>query len=119
MSRPLRIGLVASSDRAASGVYQDRGIPALRAWLERALATPWEAHPRLVADDRPLLEATLCELIDVVECALVLTTGGTGPTPRDVTPEATLAVTHKVLPGFGEQMQIGRASCRERVCQYV
>ena len=86
-------------------VYQDQGLPALQTWLQDALRTPFEAVTRLIPDEQPVIERTLIELVDVVGCDLVLTTGGTGPAPRDVTPEATLAVAHKVLPGFGEQMR--------------
>lgn len=102
---PLRVGLVSVSDRASSGGYQDAGIPALRAWLNEALTTPWVGEERLIPDEQPLIEATLCELVDTLGCHLVLTTGGTGPARRDVTPEATLAVAHKEMPGFGEQMR--------------
>ena len=101
----VRIGLVSVSDRASAGVYQDKGIPALQDWLSRAVRNPIEWQTRLIADEQPLISATLCELVDVAHCHLVLTTGGTGPAPRDVTPEATLAVAHKVMPGFGEQMR--------------
>ncbi len=105
---PLRVGLVSISDRASSGVYEDKGLPALRQWLDEVLLTPWEEESRLIADDQSGIEATLMELVDDEGCHLVLTTGGTGPAPRDVTPEATLAVADKVMPGFGEQMrQIG------------
>ncbi|KAA9002674.1 molybdopterin adenylyltransferase [Affinibrenneria salicis] len=104
----LRIGLVSVSDRASSGVYQDKGIPALQAWLASALTTPYEVEVRLVPDEQPLIEQTLCELVDEMGCYLVLTTGGTGPARRDVTPDATLAVADRLMPGFGEQMrQIG------------
>ena len=102
---PVRIGLVATSDRASSGVYADQGIPALQDWLGRALRNPVQWEPRLIADDEPTIRATLIELVDAAGCDLVLTTGGTGPAPRDVTPEATLAVAHKPMPGFGEQMR--------------
>ncbi|MDE2369476.1 MAG: molybdopterin adenylyltransferase [Burkholderiales bacterium] len=102
---PVRVGIVSISDRASAGVYADQGLPALKDWLARALRNPLEWHERLIADDQPLIEATLRELVDAAQCALVLTTGGTGPAPRDVTPEATLAVAHKVMPGFGEQMR--------------
>ncbi|HRY87593.1 MAG TPA: molybdopterin adenylyltransferase [Rubrivivax sp.] len=102
---PVRIGLVATSDRASSGVYADQGIPALQDWLGRALRNPVQWEPRLIADDEPTIRATLIELVDTAGCDLVLTTGGTGPAPRDVTPEATLAVAHKPMPGFGEQMR--------------
>jgi len=101
----VRIGLVSVSDRAAAGVYEDKGIPALREWLARALLNPIDWEARLIADDAATIEATLKELVDVARCDLVLTTGGTGPAPRDVTPEATLAVATKVMPGFGEQMR--------------
>ncbi|MBX3644570.1 MAG: molybdopterin adenylyltransferase [Rubrivivax sp.] len=102
---PVRIGLVSTSDRAASGVYADQGIPALQDWLGRALRNPIHWEPRLIPDEQPRISATLCELVDEAKCDLVLTTGGTGPAPRDVTPEATLAVAHKLMPGFGEQMR--------------
>ena len=99
------IGLVSVSDRASGGVYADQGIPALRQWLTRALRNPVQWHERLIPDEQRVIEATLRELVDDVRCHLVLTTGGTGPAPRDVTPEATLAVADKVMPGFGEQMR--------------
>ncbi len=105
MSERLLVGLVSISDRASSGVYEDKGIPALREWFGAALVSPWEMECRLIPDDQPVIEATLIELCDRVGCHLVLTTGGTGPAPRDVTPEATLAVAHKLMPGFGEQMR--------------
>ena len=105
MTDPVRIGLVSISDRASSGVYEDQGLPALRAWLDRALVTPWQGETRLVPDERPAIERALIELVDDAGCALVLTTGGTGPAPRDVTPEATLAVGDREMPGFGEQMR--------------
>jgi molybdopterin adenylyltransferase len=101
----LLIGLVSISDRASSGVYEDAGIPALKEWFGAALASPWRMETRLIPDEQPLIEGTLKDLVDVVKCHLVLTTGGTGPAPRDVTPEATLAVADKVMPGFGEQMR--------------
>lgn len=101
----LRIGLVSVSDRASAGVYEDKGLPGLREWFAAALASPWEVVQRLIPDEQPVIERALAELVDVDGCHLVLTTGGTGPAPRDVTPEATLAVAHKVLPGFGEQMR--------------
>ncbi|WP_323118546.1 molybdopterin adenylyltransferase [Burkholderia alba] len=101
----LVVGLVSVSDRASSGVYQDQGIPALEAWLGRALRSPWRAETRLIQDDAPIISATLTELVDTAGCDLVLTTGGTGPARRDVTPEATLAVATKEMPGFGEQMR--------------
>jgi molybdopterin adenylyltransferase len=105
MDAELLIGLVSISDRASKGVYKDEGIPALQSWFSRALATPWRMETRLIPDERPVIESTLMELVDRVGCHLVLTTGGTGPAPRDVTPEATLAVADKVMPGFGEQMR--------------
>jgi molybdopterin adenylyltransferase len=102
---PVIIGLVSVSDRASSGVYQDQGIPALQAWLQRALRNPVRYETRLIPDERAGIAATLRELVDTVGCHLVLTTGGTGPAPRDVTPEATLDVADKTMPGFGEQMR--------------
>ena len=105
MTEKIRIGLVSTSDRASQGVYQDQGLPGLQQWLERALASPWEAVSRLIPDERAQIERTLIELVDQQHCSLVLTTGGTGPAPRDVTPEATLAVADRVMPGFGEQMR--------------
>jgi len=101
----LLIGLVSISDRASSGVYTDEGIPVLKEWFARALASPWRAETRLIPDERPLIESTLADLADRLGCHLVLTTGGTGPAPRDVTPEATLAVADRLMPGFGEQMR--------------
>jgi len=101
----LVIGLVSISDRAATGIYEDKGIPALQEWLSGALTTPWRAETRLIADDRPAIENTLIDLVDHSRCHLVLTTGGTGPALRDVTPEATLAVADKEMPGFGEEMR--------------
>lgn len=103
-SKTLLIGLVSVSDRASAGVYEDKGIPGLTDWFTAALKTPWRMETRLIPDERPMIERTLIELVDT-GCALVLTTGGTGPAPRDVTPEATLAVAERVLPGFGEQMR--------------
>ncbi|MDR0587491.1 MAG: molybdopterin adenylyltransferase [Burkholderiales bacterium] len=100
-----KIGLVSVSDRASSGVYEDKGIPALRDWLEKAIVSPFEIQSRLIADDVEIIKTTLTELVDQEGCSLVLTTGGTGPAPRDVTPEATLAVADRVLPGFGEEMR--------------
>jgi molybdopterin adenylyltransferase len=100
----VRIGIVSVSDRASSGVYVDKGLPALQDWLTRALKNPIQFEPRLIADEQPTISQTLIELVDA-GCALVLTTGGTGPALRDVTPEATLAVAHKEMPGFGEQMR--------------
>ena len=102
---PVRIGLVATSDRASQGVYRDEGIPALEAWLAGALLNPVAFERRLIPDERPVIEATLVELVDRAGCHLVITTGGTGPAPRDVTPEATLAVADREMPGFGEQMR--------------
>ena len=101
----LLIGLVSISDRASSGSYKDEGIPALTEWFTRALSTPWRIESRLIPDEKPLIETTLAQLVDSAGCHLVLTTGGTGPAPRDITPEATLAVADKVMPGFGEQMR--------------
>jgi len=101
----LRIGLVSVSDRASTGVYQDKGIPALEEWLASALITPFTVETRLIPDEQPIIEQTLCELVDEMGCHLVLTTGGTGPARRDVTPDATLAVADRQMPGFGEQMR--------------
>ncbi len=100
----VRIGIVSVSDRASSGVYEDKGLPALKAWLGAALLNPLEFVERLIPDEQARISQTLIELVDA-GCALVLTTGGTGPALRDVTPEATLAVAHKPMPGFGEQMR--------------
>jgi len=105
MTDTLTIGLVSISDRASSGVYQDAGLPALQEWFTQALISPWQSITRLIPDEQQLIETTLKELADQEKCHLILTTGGTGPALRDVTPEATLAVAHKVLPGFGEQMR--------------
>src|SRR5215208_2126860 len=101
---PVRIGIVSVSDRASTGVYEDKGLPALKDWLTRALKNPVTFEARLIPDDQERISATLIELVDA-GCSLVLTTGGTGPAVRDVTPEATLAVAHKQMPGFGEQMR--------------
>jgi molybdopterin adenylyltransferase len=101
----LILGLVSISDRASRGAYEDQGLPALKAWFGRALTSSFQAHERLIPDDRAAIEATLVELVDSVGCDLVLTTGGTGPARRDVTPEATLAVATREMPGFGEQMR--------------
>jgi len=101
----IRIGLVSISDRASSGIYEDKGLPSLKEWLTQAIRTPWEAVARIIPDEQAEIEATLRDLVDHENCSLVLTTGGTGPSPRDVTPEATLAVSDKVMPGFGEQMR--------------
>jgi len=105
MTAPIRIGLVSISDRASAGVYQDQGIPSLEQWLGQALTSPWEAVVRLIPDERPVIEQTLIDLVDQQGCGLVLTTGGTGPAVRDVTPEATLAIADREMPGFGEQMR--------------
>jgi molybdopterin adenylyltransferase len=105
MNDELLIGLVSISDRASQGVYRDEGIPALEEWFKRALTTPWRIETRLIPDERSIIESTLVDLVDRVGCHLVLTTGGTGPAPRDVTPEATLAVADRPMPGFGEQMR--------------
>ncbi|MEO8104440.1 MAG: molybdopterin adenylyltransferase [Betaproteobacteria bacterium] len=105
MTPELLIGLVSISDRASQGVYADQGIPALNDWFTQALASPWRMVTRLIPDEQPLIEATLRELVDMEKCHLVLTTGGTGPALRDVTPEATLAVGDREMPGFGEQMR--------------
>jgi molybdopterin adenylyltransferase len=99
------VGLVSVSDRASQGVYEDEGVPALEKWLSRAMLNPVNFLPRVIPDELPVIENTLKELADVESCDLVLTTGGTGPAPRDITPEATLAVADKVMPGFGEQMR--------------
>jgi molybdopterin adenylyltransferase len=102
----LLVGIVSISDRASAGVYKDEGIPALREWLNAAIASPaWREETRLIADEQPMIEGTLKDLADRKGCHLILTTGGTGPAPRDVTPEATLAVAEKLMPGFGEQMR--------------
>ncbi len=101
----LIIGLVSISDRASTGVYEDQGVPALRDWFTSALASPWQMETRLIPDEQAVIEKTLKELVDEVGCDLVLTTGGTGPARRDVTPEATLAIGTKDMPGFGEQMR--------------
>ena len=105
MNDELLIGLVSISDRASSGAYEDKGIPSLREWFGQALSSAWRIETRLIPDEQAAIEQTLIELCDTVGCHLVLTTGGTGPALRDVTPEATLAVAHKVMPGFGEQMR--------------
>jgi len=101
---PVTVGIVSISDRASGGVYEDKGLPALREWLSKALKNPLAFEERLIPDEKERISATLVELVDA-GCALVLTTGGTGPAPRDVTPEATLAVADKEMPGFGEQMR--------------
>ena len=105
LDRPLKVGLVSASDRASSGVYQDEGLPSLKTWLDGALLTTCEYTERLIPDEQADIEKTLIELVDQARCDLVLTTGGTGPAWRDVTPEATRAVAHKEMPGFGEQMR--------------
>jgi molybdopterin adenylyltransferase len=105
MFDPVKIGLVSVSDRASTGVYEDKGIPALQEWLASAIQNSVTYVTRLIADEQPIIESTLVELCDVERCDVVLTTGGTGPARRDVTPEATLAVAHKEMPGFGEQMR--------------
>ncbi len=101
----LIVGLVSVSDRASAGVYEDKGLPGLKAWLDAALKSPWKAYERLVPDEPPVIERTLIELVDAIGCDLVLTTGGTGPARRDVTPEATRAIATREMPGFGEQMR--------------
>ncbi len=101
----LIIGLVSISDRASTGVYEDQGVPALRDWFTAALSSPWQMETRLIPDEKPIIEKTIIELVDELDCDLVLTTGGTGPARRDVTPEATLAVGTREMPGFGEQMR--------------
>jgi molybdopterin adenylyltransferase len=105
MTEELKVGLVSISDRASTGIYEDKGIPALKEWFDAALASPWRLESRLIPDEQAIIESTLIALCDQAGCHLVLTTGGTGPAPRDVTPEATLAVADKVMPGFGEQMR--------------
>lgn len=100
-----RIGLVSISDRASQGVYEDKGIPALQRWLDQAIASPFETVTRLIADEQSVIAATLVQLVDEKQCDLILTTGGTGPALRDVTPEATLAIADREMPGFGEQMR--------------
>ncbi len=105
MVQELIVGLVSVSDRASSGVYEDKGIPALNAWLRSALQSAWRAETRLIPDEQVLIEQTLVALVDQVGCNLILTTGGTGPAPRDVTPDATLAIADRVLDGFGELMR--------------
>jgi len=103
--RALRIGLVSVSDRASAGIYQDQGLPALQDWFTQALSSAWTIETRLIPDEQSAIEQALIELVDVARCDLVITTGGTGPARRDVTPEATLAVATKLMPGFGEQMR--------------
>ncbi len=104
-SSPARIGIVTVSDRASRGEYEDLGGPAMQTWFEKALSSPWEAVPRLVADEQAEVEAVLKDLADNENCCLIVTTGGTGPAKRDITPEATEAVCDKILDGFGEQMR--------------
>lgn len=105
MDTQLKIGLVSVSDRASQGVYADQGIPELKQWLEQAMATPFSVVERLIPDEQAEIERVLCELVDEQHCHLVLTTGGTGPAKRDVTPDATLAISDREMPGFGEQMR--------------
>lgn len=104
-ARALKVGLISISDRASQGVYADEGVPSLKVWLERALASPFEVHERLIADEKTVITDTIIELVDLARCDLVLTTGGTGPSRRDVTPEATIAAATREMPGFGEQMR--------------
>lgn len=101
----LRIGLISVSDRASNGIYQDQGIPALESWLQAAVSSEFETLSRLIPDEQAMIEEAICELVDERGCHLVLTTGGTGPARRDVTPDATLAVADRLMPGFGEQMR--------------
>lgn len=105
MDTQLKIGLVSVSDRASQGVYADQGIPELKQWLEQAMATPFSVVERLIPDEQAEIERVLCELVDEQHCHLVLTTGGTGPAKRDITPDATLAIADREMPGFGEQMR--------------
>lgn len=105
MKQALLIGLVSVSDRASRGIYEDKGIPALQDWLTSAIKSPWRALTHLIPDEQTLIEKTLIELVDQSGCSLILTTGGTGPAPRDVTPDATLAVAERVFDGFGERMR--------------
>ena len=105
MDTRLKIGLVSVSDRASQGIYADQGIPELKQWLEQAMATPFSVVERLIPDEQAEIERVLCELVDEQHCHLVLTTGGTGPAKRDVTPDATLAIADREMPGFGEQMR--------------
>ncbi|WP_334326885.1 molybdopterin adenylyltransferase [Gilliamella apicola] len=100
-----KIGLVSVSDRAVNGIYDDEGIPSLISWLQTALKTPFITENRIIPDEQPIIEQTLCEFVDKLHCDLILTTGGTGPAIRDVTPDATLAIADRVMPGFGEQMR--------------
>lgn len=105
MTQALLVGLVSVSDRASQGIYEDKGLPALQDWFAATLQSPWRVETRLIPDEQALIEQTLIDLVDVVRCDLILTTGGTGPAPRDVTPDATLAIADRVLDGFGEQMR--------------
>lgn len=105
LSRPLKVGLISISDRASQGVYADEGVPSLKTWLAKALTSEFETHERLIPDDRESITGCIVELVDRARCDLVLTTGGTGPSRRDVTPEATLAAATREMPGFGEQMR--------------
>lgn len=105
MNNKFKIGLISVSDRAANGVYEDKGLPELETWLKSALKTEFIVETRLIADEQAQIEQSLCELVDTENCHLVLTTGGTGPALRDVTPDATLAIADRVMPGFGEQMR--------------
>jgi molybdopterin adenylyltransferase len=105
MTDPAKIGLISISDRASKGVYQDEGLPALESWLKSALKNSLTVVSRVIPDEQELIEATLKEFVDIEACALVLTTGGTGPAPRDVTPDATLAIADRVMDGFGERMR--------------
>lgn len=104
-TQELLIGLVSISDRASQGIYEDKGLPTLEDWFQTALSSPWRTIQRLIPDEQAQIEQTLIDLVDQQGCHLVLTTGGTGPAPRDVTPDATLAVAHKVMDGFGEAMR--------------
>jgi molybdopterin adenylyltransferase len=112
---PVKIGLLSISDRASKGIYQDEGLPALESWLKTALLNPLSIVSRVIPDEQPLIETTLKEFVDVEKCSLVLTTGGTGPAPRDVTPDATLAIADRIMDGFGERMR--QISCRQRFCR--
>lgn len=105
MKQELIVGLVSVSDRASLGVYEDKGLPALQDWLTTAIRSSWRAETRLIPDEQALIEQTLIDLVDAAHCNLILTTGGTGPAPRDVTPDATIAIAERVLDGFGEQMR--------------
>jgi molybdopterin adenylyltransferase len=100
-----KIGLISVSDRASSGIYKDEGIPTLASWLKKSIKTPFETIDRVIPDEQSIIKQTLCELVDKLNCNLILTTGGTGPALRDVTPDATLAIADRIMPGFGEQMR--------------